>query len=140
MSQVLGNSVGQGSLMLGPVEFIRVKFWRIAWEGVNLNSGMAVRELLNRSCPMNWAVVPQQHQTALKMAQQVPEELNHLSRSRCLYEDESAHRRPGASFGGDGRDFGSADCGRQNQLVPTGGQVRIMLGTICNPDTSKKTK
>lgn len=67
MHQVLGKTIGQGSLKLGPDKLIGVKLRGVAGEEVGMDPGVFFQELLDGAGTVGSASVPEKDQRASDM-------------------------------------------------------------------------
>ena len=68
------GAVGQAAIALAPDVLSRVEFRGVRREMLRLDSGVLAEELLHGLAPMDRPLVPEQHQRAAKVTQELPEE------------------------------------------------------------------
>src|SRR6266849_10194253 len=78
MFLILGDAVGNGFLEIGPNKFIRVQFWRIAWEEISVDSAMSLEISFDDISLMNLVVVPYDDNLASKVPLEVGDKLGHF--------------------------------------------------------------
>lgn len=75
---ILGRAIGQGALGLGPDEFVRVEFWSIGWEELDIQPSLLAQEVLDDEALMDGASIPKQHHRSPQLPKQTPQEPNDL--------------------------------------------------------------
>ena len=72
-------------VFMHPDELVRIEFRHVIWEPVHVQPGMALEKDLNVLMPMNLPAIPQQHERAAEMAEQLPEECDDLGPRDVAY-------------------------------------------------------
>ena len=72
------RTIGEGVLCLAPDELIRIEFWSIGGETMNMKSLMPVNKILDTDAPVNRAAVPEENHRATQMSQKVAQESDDL--------------------------------------------------------------
>lgn len=126
MLLILRNAVGNGSLEIGPDEFIRVQFWRIAWKKVSMNTGMLLQIGLDDIPLMGLVVVPYDDDMTSKVSLEIGEKFNHFPLADILVGVESDIEPQALHLGRnadttDGRDLIPIPCHLKMWGVPSRG-------------------
>ena len=70
--------VCQLTFRLGPDEFVRIEFGRVAREAMDLHAGIPLENCLDIAMSMDFSAIPQQHDGAAHVTEQVPEKRDDL--------------------------------------------------------------
>ena len=63
---------------MAPDAFGRIEFWRTGWKLINMNTRMTFQEVLHLAATMDRMLVPDQHDRACDLTQQVLEKGDHF--------------------------------------------------------------
>ncbi len=84
MGHIPGQAIGQVAFEVGPDELIRVELGSIAGEESRMESRVALQPALDDPSPVGPAPVPQEHEGAPEMPEQVSQEAYHLRGANVL--------------------------------------------------------
>lgn len=126
VSQIAGNTVGQGAFEIRPNELIRIEFGRISREPVDVEPGMSAEKFLGHLPPVRLAVVPEENHLSAKVTQELAQKSRHFWSLDVLPGMETGikgqappSRRDGK--GRDGRNLVPMHGTTQDRRLTTGG-------------------
>lgn len=127
IGDILGSTVGQCGLCLGPNELIRVEFRCIRWKPMHFEPWNSLQKLFDEDPPVNASAIPEEDNGAAEVPQKVSQKSNNLhagdvGRVEAVIEAESSGR---------GRDGNSGDCGNSIALVAVSEDRRFSDGSPC---------
>lgn len=77
-SDMRGCSIGQRMLCLGPDEFIRVEFWSVRGEAMNMKPLMLLDEVTDDDASVDGAAIPKEHNRPTQVPKEVSQESDDL--------------------------------------------------------------
>jgi len=142
--QIVGPTIGQTGLGIGPHAFVWIELRRVGREGLEVEPRVAATQLPNRFALVDRGIVEDRDDLASQVSQQVAEEVADVGVADIVAmatEVESHPPAPGADRepGDDGQTIVAVavvDPG----VCPQGAQVRRSVGIRRNPDSSTKTR
>jgi hypothetical protein len=125
MTEILGNTVGQGPFELSPDKLIGIELWGIAWKEMGMEAPVSVQEPLDQARPVGAASVPQKDDTAPEVSKKVAEEVGHVLGPDVFVGVKLKGKRQPLSFGReakgrDGRNLGPVARHWQDRGVASG--------------------
>lgn len=104
---ILRRAIGQGTLGLGPNEFVRVEFRSIGWEELNIQSPLLAQEVLDDEALVDGASIPKQHHRSPQVPEQIAQEFHDLhARDVGAVETEIESKPPPTGRDGESGDGG----------------------------------
>jgi len=101
MTQVSGNTIGQGTFKGIPDKFIGVEFWRISGKMITMQPGMLTDEFSDRGSFMRGTAVPEQYHGPTQVLEQMSEKLSDLGSFNIPVRIKTGIKSDSSSFLGD---------------------------------------